>query len=224
MGQSEERASAGIEVADRVGRSRGRLERRGGRPAESGSGNGRKWRNRFAVERLDGLLDEPRPGRPRTTPDEQVEAVITKTLKSTAREATHLSTRSMPSESGLTHSAVSRIWRAFGLQPHRQDWKLSEDPQFVDKVKDVVGLYLAPPGRAVVLSRLQVPCRLSSCVARFGDPGSIGSVGVVRSSAWTCDFPSTQCRAGHHHRQGDRSPARATSSDRVQEALDHHRP
>jgi len=112
----------------------------------------RKWRNRFASERLDGLLDEPRPGRPRTISDEQVEAVITKTLESTPKNATHWSTRSMAAESGLTQSAVSRIWRAFGLQPHRQDkWKLSKDPQFVDKVKDVVGLYLAPPERAVVL-------------------------------------------------------------------------
>ncbi len=112
----------------------------------------RKWRNRFAAERLDGLLDEPRPGRPRTISDEQVEAVLTKTLESTPRNATHWSTRSMAAESGLTQSAVSRIWRAFGLQPHRQDkWKLSKDPQFLDKVKDVVGLYLAPPERAVVL-------------------------------------------------------------------------
>ena len=111
-----------------------------------------KWRSRFVAERLDGLLDEPRPGRPRTISDEQVEAVIVKTLESTPRDATHWSTRSMAAESGLTQSAVARIWRAFGLQPHRQDkWKLSRDPQFVDKVKDVVGLYLAPPERAVVL-------------------------------------------------------------------------
>jgi len=111
-----------------------------------------KWRSRFAAQRLEGLLDEPRPGRPRTITDEQVEAVVTKTLESTPYNATHWSTRSMAAESGLTQSAVSRIWRAFGLQPHRQDtWKLSKDPQFVDKVKDVVGLYLAPPERAVVL-------------------------------------------------------------------------
>jgi transposase len=112
----------------------------------------RKWRNRFAVQRLDGLLDEPRPGRPRTVTDAQVEAVITKTLESTPKDATHWSTRSMAAEVGLTQSAVHRIWRAFGLQPHRQDtWKLSKDPQFVDKVKDVVGLYLDPPESAVVL-------------------------------------------------------------------------
>jgi transposase len=111
-----------------------------------------KWRSRFAVERLDGLVDEPRPGQPRTVSDAQVEAVITKTLESTPREATHWSTRSMAAEVGLTQSAVHRIWRAFGLQPHRQDvWKLSKDPQFVAKVRDVVGLYLDPPERAVVL-------------------------------------------------------------------------
>jgi transposase len=111
-----------------------------------------KWRSRFAVDRLDGLLDEPRPGRPRTISDEQVEAVLVKTLESTPKDATHWSTRSMAAEAGLTQSAVARIWRAFGLQPHRQEsWKLSKDPLFVDKVKDVVGLYLNPPERAVVL-------------------------------------------------------------------------
>jgi transposase len=111
-----------------------------------------KWRNRFAVDRLDGLLDEPRPGRPRTVTDEQVEAVITATLETTPKDATHWSTRSLAAQLGLSQSAVSRIWRAFGLQPHRQQaWKLSRDPLFVDKVRDVVGLYLDPPERAVVL-------------------------------------------------------------------------
>ena len=115
-------------------------------------GSVRKWRNRFAEHRLDGLSDDPRPGRPRTITDEQVDAVITKTLESTPREATHWSTRSMAREVGLSQTAVSRIWRAFGLQPHRQDsFKLSKDPLFVDKVHDVVGLYLNPPERAVVL-------------------------------------------------------------------------
>jgi len=111
-----------------------------------------KWRRRFATERLDGLLDEPRPGRPRTVSDAQVEAVITATLERTPRNATHWSTRSMAAEIGLTQSAVLRIWQAFGLQPHRREiWKLSRDPQFVAKVRDVVGLYLDPPERAVVL-------------------------------------------------------------------------
>jgi len=112
----------------------------------------RKWRSRFAEYRLDGLIDEPRPGKPRTITDEQVEEVIVKTLESTPKDATHWSTRSMAREVGLTQSAVLRIWRAFGLQPHRQEtWKLSKDPQFVAKVRDVVGLYLNPPERAVVL-------------------------------------------------------------------------
>jgi transposase len=111
-----------------------------------------KWRSRFAEHRLDGLTDDPRPGRPRTITDEQVDAVITKTLESTPNDATHWSTRSMANEVGLTQTAVSRIWRAFGLQPHRQDtFKLSKDPLFVDKIHDVVGLYLNPPERAVVL-------------------------------------------------------------------------
>jgi transposase len=111
-----------------------------------------KWRSRFLEHRLDGLLDQPRPGRPRTITDEQVEEVVIKTLERTPKDATHWSTRSMAREVGLTQSAVLRIWRAFGLQPHRQEtWKLSKDPQFIAKVRDIVGLYLNPPERAVVL-------------------------------------------------------------------------
>jgi transposase len=104
-----------------------------------------KWRNRFAARRLEGLLDEPRPGRPRTISDADVEAVIIKTLESKPKDATHWSTRSMAAETGLTQNAIVRIWHAFGLQPHRQEtWKLSKDPQFIEKVHDVCGLYLNP--------------------------------------------------------------------------------
>jgi len=111
-----------------------------------------KWRNRFATDRLDGLLDAPRPGAPRTISDARVDAVIAKTLETAPKNATHWSTRNMARETGLSQTAVSRIWRAFGLQPHRQEtFKLSTDPLFVDKVRDIVGLYLAPPTKALVL-------------------------------------------------------------------------
>jgi len=104
-----------------------------------------KWRNRFAVDRLDGLLDEPRPGRPRIVEDARIEELITATLEAAPRDATHWSTRSMAEHLGLSQSMVSRVWRAFGLAPHKQDsWKLSKDPLFVSKVRDVVGLYLNP--------------------------------------------------------------------------------
>ena len=112
-----------------------------------------KWRNRFAEPGVEGLLDEPRPGRPRTITDEQVERVVITTLESAPKDATHRSTRSMAKEVGLTPDAVMRIWHAFGLQPHRQEtWKLSKDPQFIEKVHDICGLYLNPPERAVVLA------------------------------------------------------------------------
>ena len=112
----------------------------------------RKWRSRFGADRLEGLVDEPRPGRPRTVSDDQVEAVITRTLETIPINATHWSTRSLAAELGMSQTAVSRIWRAFGLAPHKQDsWKLSKDPLFVDKVRDVVGLYVNPPERALVL-------------------------------------------------------------------------
>jgi transposase len=111
-----------------------------------------KWRKRFQERRLDGLLDEPRPGAPRRITDSDVERVITMTLESTPRGATHWSTRSMAEATGMSQTAISRIWRAFALQPHRAEtFKLSKDPLFVDKVRDIVGLYLNPPDRAMVL-------------------------------------------------------------------------
>lgn len=111
-----------------------------------------KWRARFVAERLEGLSDEPRPGAPRTIADNEVEELIVKTLEEMPRDATHWSTRSMAKATGMSQSAVSRIWRAFGLKHHLIDsFKLSSDPQFVEKVKDVVGLYCNPPEDALVL-------------------------------------------------------------------------
>lgn len=111
-----------------------------------------KWRRRFAQDRIEGLTDEYRSGRPRTVSDEQVADVIERTLNTTPKDATHWSIRSMAAATGLSHTTIRRIWNAFGLQPHRSEtFKLSTDPLFVDKVQDIVGLYLSPPNRAIVL-------------------------------------------------------------------------
>jgi transposase len=112
-----------------------------------------KWRGRFVRERLEGLADAPRPGRPRAIADDQVEQVIVATLERPPPDHdTHWSTRSMARQVGMSQTAISRIWRAFGLKPHlEQTWKLSADPQFIDKVRDIVGLYVDPPERALVL-------------------------------------------------------------------------
>jgi transposase len=131
----------------------------------------RKWRIRFLEQRLDGLADGPRPGAPRKITDELVEVVITRTL--TARgpgRDTHWSTRTMAARTGLNQTAISRIWRAFGLKPHlTETWKLSSDPQFIAKVRDVVGLYLSPPENALVLavnekSQIQAIDRSAPCL------------------------------------------------------------
>ena len=112
-----------------------------------------KWRRRFLKDRCDGLLDEARPGRPRTINDDQVAAVIERTLRTTPADATHWSIRSMAGETGFSHTTIRRMWAAFGLQPHRsQTFKLSSDPLFVDKVRNIVGLYMSLPNRALVLS------------------------------------------------------------------------
>src|SRR5262249_31123194 len=111
-----------------------------------------KWRARFLQDRLDGLFDEPRPGAPRQITDAQVEDVVIRTLETPPAGATHWSLRDMAKASGLSRMTVSRIWGAFGLQPHRSDtFKLSNDPLLVDKVRDIVGLYMNPPDHAVVL-------------------------------------------------------------------------
>ena len=130
-----------------------------------------KWRGRFLAGRLNGLTDEPRPGRPRLVRDEQVEAVIAATLEQApAGGDSHWSTRSMARSQGMSQSTVSRIWRAFGLKPHIvETWKLSTDPQFIDKVRDVVGLYMSPPENALVLcvdekSQIQALDRTAPCL------------------------------------------------------------
>ena len=111
-----------------------------------------KWRGRFVERGLDGLLDEPRPGAPRTISDAAVEQVISLTLETLPENATHWSTRLMATRTGMSQSAISRIWRAFGLQPHRSEtFKLSSDPLFIEKVRDIVGLYLNPPDKALLL-------------------------------------------------------------------------
>ncbi|MCC6227349.1 MAG: IS630 family transposase [Microthrixaceae bacterium] len=111
-----------------------------------------KWRKRFLERRLDGLIDEPRPGAPRSIGDDEVEAVVVRTLDETPADATHWSTRDLAKKVGMSPSSVGRIWQAFGLKPWLTDsFKLSSDPQFVDKVRDVVGIYMNPPDNAVVL-------------------------------------------------------------------------
>jgi transposase len=111
-----------------------------------------KWRSRFLEERLDGLFDEPRPGAPRSITDEQIEQLVIRTLETTPRGATHWSVRDMAKASGMSRSSVNRIWRAFGLQPHRSEtFKLSNDPLLIEKIRDIVGLYMHPPDHAVVL-------------------------------------------------------------------------
>ncbi|MEU4644705.1 IS630 family transposase [Micromonospora sp. NPDC023814] len=140
-----------------------------------------KWRKRFVVDRVDGLRDEPRPGAPRKITDVQVEAVITKTLEERpSDEDSHWSTRSMAKAVGLNQTAVSRIWRAFGLKPHQVDsWKLSTDPLFIDKVRDIVGLYLDPPEAAIVLavdekSQIQALDRIAPILPMMpGVPGRV---------------------------------------------------
>jgi len=111
-----------------------------------------KWRERFARDRLEGLRDEPRSGAPRTVTDERLAELLVRTLETMPENATHWSTRAMAAACGLSPATVQRVWRAFGLKPHRVErFKLSSDPEFVEKVRDIVGLYLAPPDRALVL-------------------------------------------------------------------------
>ena len=147
-----------------------------------------KWRRRFLKERIEGLSDEPRPGRPRTLSDEKVAAVIERTLETTPADATHWSLRSMARESGLSHTTVRRIWAAFSVQPHRSEtFKLSSDPLFVDKVRDIIGLYLSPPDRALVLcvdekSQIQALDRTQPVLPMLADLPRACDVGSKRNA------------------------------------------
>ncbi len=161
-----------------------------------------KWRSRFVARGPAGLLDEQRSGAPRRISDEQIEAVIVKTLESSPREATHWSTRSMAAASGISRPTVNRIWRAFGLQPHRSEtFKLSNDPQLVEKVRDIVGLYLHPPDRALVLSvdeksQIQALDRTSRCCRCAPARQSGGPMITVVTAPPHCSQPSTWPVAG----------------------------
>ncbi len=178
-----------------------------------------KWRRRFVEHRLDGLFDEQRPGAPRTITDDEVEKVIVKTLEEKPKDATHWSTRSMAGAVGMSQTTVSRIWRAFGLQPHRAESnKASTDPYSVEKVRDVVGLYLDPPERAVVLcvdekSQIQALNRFQPILPMM--PGT-DSAGLTTSAPR--NHVSLR-RLGHGIGQGDRLAHPAPPGDRVQEVL-----
>ena len=169
-----------------------------------------KWRRRFVDQRLDGLFDEPRPGGPRNIADEQVEAVIVATLERSPKDATHWSRASMATESGLSKSTVGRIWRAFNLKPHLVDtFKLSTDPLFIEKVRDVVGLYLDPPERAIVLcvdekSQIQALDRSAPVLPmmpgmperRTHDYARAGTTTLFAAWTWPAGRSSARCTVG----------------------------
>ncbi len=149
-----------------------------------------KWRDRFLADRLDGLEDAPRPGQPRKLTDEQINALITRTLQDAPPNGdTHWSTRSMAADQGLNQTQVSRIWRAFGLKPHAVDsWKLSKDPDFVDKVRDIVGLYMSPPENALVLA-----------VDEKSQVQALDRTAPIRSDPILPMMPTTPARATHDY-------------------------
>jgi transposase len=160
-----------------------------------------KWRGKFVERRLEGLYDEPRVGAPRTISDEQVEAIIVKTLETTPPGETHWSTRSMAKAAGISHAMVGRIWRTFRLQPHRtESFKISPDPQLVEKIRDVVGLYVAPPANAVVFSvtrsRRSRRCngRNRSCRWTWGSPSAAPTT-TYGMGLWICSPRSMSRRA-----------------------------
>jgi transposase len=174
-----------------------------------------KWRERFVEKRLDGLTDEPRPGAPRTITDAEVEDVVTRTLESKPKDATHWSTRGMAAATGLSQTAISRIWRTFGLKPHlTTTFKLSTDPLFVPKVRDVVGLYLNPPDRAVVLcvdekSQVQaldrsqplLPLGPGHAEAHTHDYARHGTTSLFAALDVATGRVIGECRRRHRHRE-----------------------
>src|SRR2546422_1808725 len=181
-----------------------------------------KWRTRFVRERLAGLYDEPRPGAPRSITDDEIEQVVVRTLESTPRGATHWSTRGMAKAIGLSHATISRIWHAFGLQPHRSEtFKLSPDPLLVTKVRDIVGLYVNPPEHAVVLcvdekSQIQALDR-----AAAADAARQARAADARLQApW---HHLAVCRARRQERQSDRPDASPPSVHRVPQVPGPHR-
>ena len=166
-----------------------------------------KWRARFVEQRFEGLLDTPRSGAPRTIDDTRVDAVIAKTLESVPVGTTHWSIRTMASALCMSQTAVSRIWRAFGLQPHRQEtFKLSKDPMFVEKVRDIVGLYMDPPLMAMVLcvdekSQIQALDRTQPLLPLAPGISCVPSKPASRLCSmsiwsWTTTARTRQCRSG----------------------------
>jgi transposase len=174
-----------------------------------------KWRNRFIKHRLDGLLDEPRPGADRTVTVDQVEAVVVKTLESTPMGRTHWSTRAMAKNVGLSHTTIGRIWRTFGLKPHAtKDFGLSNDPLLIEKVRDIVGLYMSPPDNAVVV-----------CVEEVADPGAVASDADLANGPGSSGAADTQlpapwdngplCGARRQDREGCEPPVQQASRQGV---------
>jgi hypothetical protein len=184
-----------------------------------------KCRQRFFERRLDGLLDEPRPGAPRQVSDAQVDGVVRMTLESAPADATHSSTRTMAKRCGLSQSMVSRIWRAFALQPHRvEGFKLSKDPLFIEKLRDIVGLYLNPPDRALVLcvdekSQIQALDRSQPVLPMR--PGQSRAPHARLSAPW--HHQPVRC-ARLQGRYGNWRVASAAPGDRVSQVPRDHRP
>jgi transposase len=184
-----------------------------------------KWRHRFAAERLEGLVDAPRPGAARTISDEVVEAVVVETLETTPKDATHWSTRSMAQRHGISRQTVSEIWRAFGLKPWRQDeFKISPDPDLIEKIRDLVGLYLSPPAAAAVYAvdekpQIQALNRSAPILPMLPTTPQKATHDYVRNG--TLDL---FCRPGGRHRQGHHRPAQVPHGCGLHRVLEQDRP